>query len=82
MTARMAATALVSDVREAVHERGNHGRLGVADLEARAAMGAELGRCVSDRGQGAQHQEFPLSQGESASRVEVAEAELCQESRQ
>jgi hypothetical protein len=53
-----------SDVREAMHQSRYHGSLGVAHLEAGAAVGAELGRRVADRGQGTQHQEFTLGQAE------------------
>ena len=53
--------------------------LELPDLDAGAAVRAELGGGVADGGQGAQHQEFALGQGESAPGVEVAEAELGQE---
>ena len=43
-------SAWESDIREAVHERSNHGRLGIAGLQARAAVRAELGRGITDRG--------------------------------
>ena len=61
---------------------GHHGGLGVARLDAGAAVGAELCGSVADRGQCAQHQQLTLGQGEPAAGVEVAEAELGEEPRQ
>ena len=58
---------------------GNHFGLGVAGLEAGSAVRAELCGGVADGGQGAQHQQLALGQGEPVSGVEVAEAELGEE---
>ena len=67
-----------SDVREAVDQRGHHRGLGVAYLDASAAVRPQLGGGIADGGEGAPHEEFPLSQAESASGVEVTKAEFGQ----
>ena len=70
MTARLAATARwESDVGEARARAATTALLELPTLEAGAAVGAELGRGVDDRGEGTQHQEFALGQGVSPLRM-------------